>query len=375
MKKLLIATDSFVPRMDGIARFLLQIIPALQREFEITVIAPAFQGEQQDPPGIKVIRIPLHHITFGDWPLPKWKSKVVCKAVDEADVVFSQSIGPIGTIAIDRAHKTDKNAIAYIHSVEWELAARALSHSRIFEWLIYALSKGHIQQVYNKCSLLMVPTTEIGELLKVQGIRTITTVVQMGVDTGLFVPPDAKSAAKERLGFDPKVKIVGYCGRIANEKDLVTLYRAFLMLRKKRSDTLLLIVGDGLESLKRMFKKQDKILVTGKINNVIPYLQAMDVYVLPSLTETSSLSTMEAMACGIPVITTKVGSLKFYIKNKENGLFFPKRNPYILSLKINQLLETESLRKMLGDQARKTITENFQWNKTENMICDILSDF
>jgi len=84
---------------------------------------------------------------------------------------------------------------------------------------------------------------------------------------------------------------------------------------------------------------------------------------LPSLTETTSLSTLEAMACGLPVIVSNVGCLREYIKEKYNGLLFPKNNSYVLYEKLKFLIENPSLREEIGKNARKT-TENFSWEKT-----------
>ena len=99
-------------------------------------------------------------------------------------------------------------------------------------------------------------------------------------------------------------------------------------------------------------------------NNIVPYLQAMDIYVLPSLTETTSISTLEAMSCGLPVIVTPVGSLPGYIQNNYNGIFFPKRDPYRLEKKLSRLINNPGLRKTIGDNARKTVKEKFSWENT-----------
>jgi len=116
-------------------------------------------------------------------------------------------------------------------------------------------------------------------------------------------------------------------------------------------------------------------MLPGSVDNVVDYLQAMDVFVLPSLTETSSLATMEAMACELPVVTTKVGFVKEYIREKHNGMFFPFKNSLVLSMKIEMLLENPELRAELGRNARKTIVESFSWEKTKERISEIIGRY
>ena len=155
----------------------------------------------------------------------------------------------------------------------------------------------------------------------------------------------------------------------------MTLYKAFQRLERRYPNIVLLIVGEGLKEQKKIFKKDGKVIVTGSKNDVVPYLQAMDVYVLPSLTETSSLSTMEAMSCSIPVITTKIGYPKKYIREKVNGLFFPIKNDYVLSIKLDSLLKDDNVRKEMGREARNTIKGRFSLDKTIKEIKRVLMEY
>jgi glycosyltransferase involved in cell wall biosynthesis len=109
-------------------------------------------------------------------------------------------------------------------------------------------------------------------------------------------------------------------------------------------------------------------MMPGGTNNVVPYLQAMDIYCLSSLTETTSLATLEAMACGVPILATKVGFVRDYIKQGVNGLFFKKGNSYELAREIELLLKQTELRRKIGAEARRTVEREFDWNKTAREI-------
>jgi glycosyltransferase involved in cell wall biosynthesis len=115
------------------------------------------------------------------------------------------------------------------------------------------------------------------------------------------------------------------------------------------------------------------VILAGAKNNPIPYLQVMDIYCMTSLTETTCLSVLEAMSCGLPVVSTEVGFIKSYIKNGYNGLFFDKQNQYSLAKNIQRLVFDEKLRKTLGNNARRTIVEQFSWDKTAQGIEEALN--
>ncbi len=375
MRKLLIATDSFLPRWDGIARFLIEIVPKLTGDFEITIIAPQFEGEGIAIEGVTIVRLPLYKFQIGDYTPPKFEAKKIRELVAEHDIVWSQTIGPIGMTAIRLGRKANKTVLAYIHSIEWELVTKSIEAKHINRFMTGLLVKKVAKYFYNKCDLLLIPSVDVARLLRLQGIRTPKIVIRLGVNTERFKPSSEKEILKEKLGFTKESVIIGFSGRIGREKDLKTLYRAFVRLEKSYKQVNLLIVGTGVKTEEKMFSGSHRMKIVGPTNNIVPYLQAMDIFVLPSLTETSSLATMEAMATGLAIIATPVGSIQEYIRDRKNGLTFPKQNPYVLSLKLEQLVKNPELRKTLGENARKTILENYTWDRTIERIKEILHSF
>ncbi|MBI4149322.1 glycosyltransferase [Candidatus Woesearchaeota archaeon] len=365
MKKLLIATDSFLPRWDGIARFLSEIIPHLT-EYEVTVIAPDFSDGSDGGaslPNIRVIRIPLFGFSIGDFTPPRFRPSIIKKACADADIVWTQTIGPIGGCAIRYGRQLKKPVIAYIHSLEWELVTKSIGAKRLRSKIYHALTKKIARHLYNKCTLLMVPSQEISEIITWEGIRAVKTVVKMGTDIKRFAPAQSKRLAKQGIGLDMSKQVIGFVGRLGREKDPRTLYRAFVRLRK-HYPVHLLIIGRGVPELEALFRDKPEITWVPKTNEVAKYLQAMDVYVLPSLTETSSLSTIEAMATGIPVVVTEVGALKEYIQDRYNGVFFRKQDPFDLAKKIAIIFDDKDLQGTLSANARFTATSQFNMENT-----------
>jgi glycosyltransferase involved in cell wall biosynthesis len=372
-KKLLIATDNFLPRWDGIARFLSEIIPRLLNTYDITVVAPDF-GAYEDP-NIKIVRMPLSKfLKVGDFSIPKVKYGVVNKLVKDSDIVFSQTIGPIGSVAINASKRYKKPLAAFIHSIEWELVPKALNNPLLKKYS-QIIAKKVAKNLYNKCNLLLMPSNNIADMFLWNNIRTRSEVAHLGVDTLKFVPttPEKRVEIRKSLGYTDEDIIIGYHGRISREKDLITLLRAFMRLQIHHDNVKLLIIGDGVNSIKKQLAVRKDVLLTGAKNNPVSYLQAMDIYCLTSLTETTCLSVLEAMSCQLAVVSTEVGFIKNYIKNNQNGLFFQKQSPYHMARQVERLIFDLVLRQKLGENARRTVIEQFSWDKTARNIEKALS--
>jgi glycosyltransferase involved in cell wall biosynthesis len=370
MKKLLIVSDTYAPRIDGITSFLLEIIPRLKSNFDVKVLAPDF-GKY--PGSVQHIKVPLFNVFVGDFQIAKPVLSKIKEAVINSDIVFIQTIGMVGYLAIKYAKKYNKPIVTYKHIIEWELVPHAVNRKLLFKILSFFI-KLSSRSIFNKCNLIICPSHTIAEKLSWYKIKPRKAVVPVGIDSSKFIPPKNKKEAKESIGLDPKNLIIGYHGRLANEKGIKILVRVYKQLSRKYKNLRLLILGDGLEELKHFVKEKGAIYVTGK-KNVIPYLQAMDIYCMPSFTETSCLSLIEAMSCELPVITTNAGMIGDYVKDNENGLIIEKKNTYSLFKAIKNLINNDEKKKTLGVAARKTVLEIFDWEVTSKKIIKILTDY
>lgn len=366
-RTLLIATDSFLPRWDGIARFLYEVIPYLKRHFDIIVAAPRFKGRIQGIEDVVVVRFPVYNRMIGDINPAKFKRKQMKRLVQKADIVWTHSIGFIGALAMHYAKKLNRPLISFVHSVEWFLFSKSLKRGRkLVEFTIRKM----VPFLYNKCSLIMVPFDGMVPLIEDQGIKPKKEIVHLGIDTNRFRPAESKRLAKERLDLNPNNVVIGYLGRFGREKDLPTLYKAFRRMHHDRLNTTLFLVGGEIS-----FDEMEDVKIIGPVDNTAPYYQAMDIYVLPSLTETTSLTTMEAMATGLPVVVTPVGYVEKYVEHKSNGFVFPCGNDERLSIILKKLVSDMHLRKDIGKAARHTMVQKHSWEKTAENIIGILKRF
>jgi len=366
MRRLLICSDCFLPRWDGIARFLNDIIPDLP--YEVGVIAPKFPGNLSVP--YPVHRIPLSMLKVGDFRIAFPSTKQIAKIMQPYDLVWTHSIGPIGANAIGVASQLGKPVVSFVHSLDWELVPKSLSRWNPVQLIATHWANYRVRRCYNTSRTVMVPSDEVQELLQYKGVHTDFRRVNLGVRTEKFAPPLDKDQAKRNLGIDPNQTVIGYVGRLSREKDVETLLHAFSLVP---GNACLLIVGDGLMTIKAKLN-HPRIKYVGQQNNVIPYLQAMDIYVLPSLTETTSLSTLEAMSCGVVPVCTPVGLVQKYVREKENGLFFPMRNPFVLSLKLKWLMNDKEMLQKMSARARRTVEIGFSWQHTVTDCVRILGE-
>lgn len=376
-KKLLITTDCFLPRWDGITRFLVDILPALVKEYHVTILAPDFEGSvdyQRYPwlQHIELVRFPLFYVQIGDIYFSNVTYSAIQQHVSSADIIFNQTLGPIGIFTISAARRCKKKVISYVHSLEWELATKSVKRGK---FLAHVLSRLVVRYLYNRCHLLLVPTAEVMEKLSILHVKTTKHILPLGTDAQVFIPTSQKNLAKKTLGFLPSDFVVGFVGRLGREKDLTTLYRAFRRLEKNIPSAKLLIVGVGVRELERMLHGKKNVMLVGKQDNVVPYLQAMDVYVLPSLTETTSLSTLEAMSCGLPVVCTPVGYVKEYVHDGVNGYLFPFKHVSLLYQRLLYLAEHKTVRQRFGIAARKTVLHGFTLQKKLQQLQRLLHSF
>ena len=176
--------------------------------------------------------------------------------------------------------------------------------------------------------------------------------IPLGVDLRKFRPLPKEEALKAKVELLGKrdLKVVLFVGRLDPIKDLPTLLRAFKILVDRLPNVVLLVIGWGMEAHKymRMAKElglSDKVVFLGFIpHDELPiYYNMADVYVLPSLYEEWSNTIMEAMACGIPVVATRVGSNPHLVKDGVTGFLIPPRDPSLLAERIYRILSDKEL--------------------------------
>jgi sugar transferase (PEP-CTERM/EpsH1 system associated) len=195
------------------------------------------------------------------------------------------------------------------------------------------------------------------------------TQIYNGVDTVRFQPRRHRQIAGSPTGFfPPQALVLGTVGRMQVVKDQITLVRAFVHLVKTMPEARrvlrLITVGEGplyAEALHilRTEKCEQYAWLPGARSDVPALLNAMDVFVLPSLAEGISNTVLEAMASGLPVIATRVGGNVELIEDGRTGFLVPAADPVGMAAAIRRYLDDPELVPKHGAEARKKAEAQF----------------
>jgi glycosyltransferase involved in cell wall biosynthesis len=195
-------------------------------------------------------------------------------------------------------------------------------------------------------------------------------IIPNGVDLERFRPADAEErrALRHRLGWSDGLVAV-YTGRLVTYKGLPLLLRVWESLHRERGSATLVLVGaagadmhaceDELRTFVREHDLEESVRFTGTVPDVSGYLRAADLFVFPTLDEAFGLSLVEAMACGLPVVSTAVGGIRDFLLDGVNGIEVAPNDDDALRAAILRLIASAGDRERLGRAARDTTAMRF----------------
>jgi glycosyltransferase involved in cell wall biosynthesis len=188
------------------------------------------------------------------------------------------------------------------------------------------------------------------------------------VDIDAFATRINAQLCRISLGIDDGVPIIGIVARLAEVKDHSTLFRACKILNDNRIDFRLLVIGDGplksnLVKLADSLGLQNTIIFTGTRHDIPDLLNAMDIFVLSSISEGISLTLIEAMSCFLPIVATNVGGNPEVIVDGETGFLVPSQNAEALADKLILLMKMPDVRRRMGKAGRARAVKLFSMQK------------
>ncbi|MEM7256720.1 MAG: glycosyltransferase [Pseudomonadota bacterium] len=176
--------------------------------------------------------------------------------------------------------------------------------------------------------------------------------------------PEGDSSAREELQIPAESLVFGTIARFDPIKNLPMMINGFREVHQRLPDTRLLMVGDGeereaLEALVKEAGLKDSVLFTGYQSDTARYMSAIDVYLLTSFSEGTSMTLLEAMATRKPPIVTAVGGNIEIVEHLKNGLVVDSGDTERLVSHMNELVEDKQQRVQLGNAARDEYEKRF----------------
>jgi glycosyltransferase involved in cell wall biosynthesis len=248
--------------------------------------------------------------------------------------------------------------------------------------LVKAVIENYLADYMRKCHHVVVPSESIKKkLVDLYGISRQITAVATGIDLSQWAAADGHEIRQTENWGDDTVLIS--VGRLAKEKNWPTLIKAVAPVLKKRSQTRLVLVGDGNErkSLQKLTTElgiEQQVQFTGNISHseVIAHLKAADLFCFASVTETQGLVTMEAMAAGLPVVAVDASGTRDVVTHEQEGLL-TKNDPAALTQAIETVLDNDSLRQRLaaaGLERAKTLSTDAQAQRLVSVYEQAIED-
>lgn len=274
------------------------------------------------------------------------------------DLIFATWAYPDGFGSFLIAKLFKKPIVIKVHGSDINL------HTKYFlrrKMISYALRNS--DKVIAVSNALMERMVEIGVA------RDKINVIPNGIDPALFFPMD-KAECRAKLGLPVEKKVVIYIGNLVPVKGVEYLLEAIGIISEKKESPHLVIVGDGkqedyLKKKSRALGIQDKVSFVGrKAHAEIPiWLNAADVLCLPSLNEGCPNVALEAMACGRPVVASKVGGLTDIIVSTEEGILVEPENSEDLTRGIIKALSKSWDSRLIRAEAVK-----FSWKDSAGKL-------
>lgn len=301
-------------------------------------------------------------LASGEYRITYWPFTAVRRALkaELPDVIHVHTMGLLGFYLLWRAKRDHIPIVATNHlmpeNVLMSLPA-FLKDNRV----VHSIFWRSIVWFHNRFYEVTSPTPSAVELLKKYGLKRPARAISNGIDTSLYVP---KAGNKDPQ--DPRIARFAiahpyaiYLGRVNAEKRIDQLLDGFALFAKETSDAQLVIAGTGnrLEQLKTQAEKlgiASRVVFTGRVSDEekIALLQNAQLYAITSPAELQSIATLEAMACGLPVIAVDIAALHELCQDGENGYLVPAGDASALSTALEKIMTDSKRSKQFGEASR-----------------------
>jgi glycosyltransferase involved in cell wall biosynthesis len=314
--RFLLITDTFPPDINGVARTLATLASGLHSRGHEVEIVTTLEAPPKEEPTLK------RHTVMA-MPLPgypglrmgfttTWQMQALYEEF-KPDALYVATETPLGIASIRAAKKMNIPVVSGFHTnFQTYLEDYALPGLESF-------AQGMLRSIHNQTARTLTPSVDTAAMLEKWGIQNVG-VMGRGVDTDLFDPARRDPGLRQSWGADETTPVALYVGRVAAEKNLELLTRAFAAFRRTHPLAPSVVVGDG-PKLKSLQEEHPEFHYAGARtgNDLAMHYASADVFLFPSITETFGNVVLEAMASGLMTVAYDYAAPRLLIRNGENG--------------------------------------------------------
>ncbi len=361
--RILMISDVYFPRINGVSTST-QIFreELIRRGHKVTLIAPHYPNcaEEED-----IIRIPSHQVLFDPEDRMMQRKEVLALLPmlrnEKYDLLHIQTPFVAHYLGVKLAAALNIPCLETYHTFFEEY----LFHYVPFvpkAWM-RALARYFTRKQCNDVDSVVVPSTAMREILEGYGVTTTMKIIPTGMELNQFHSCNG-SAFRERYQIPAARPTLVHIGRVAHEKNIGFLLHMLQQLRSSIPDILLIIAGEGpaLPHLRKLTAKlglTDNVLFVGylsRANTLLDCYCAGNAFVFSSRTETQGLVLLEAMALGVPVVSTAVMGTRDILQ-PQRGALVAQEDPIKFAETVKLLLDNDLLHKRLSKEARDYVKE------------------
>ena len=317
--RIAVVTETWPPEVNGVALTLAKLVHGLcQRNHAVQLIRP-----RQDKNETALVQDDMSELLLTGLPIPRYpqlklglpskKALIRAWTLRRPDLVHIATEGPLGWSALQAARRLRL-------PVTSDFRTNFHSYSKHYGvgWLRKPIV-AYLRKFHNNTACTMVPTHLLKSELQKLGFDNLR-VVARGVDTGMFHPRHRSEALRQSWGADDKTLVLLSVGRLAPEKNLDLVVKAYQALRAAQRPVRLVFAGDGPYRAELQARCPDAVFLGmcdhQTLSTVYP---SADLFLFPSLTETFGNVTLEALACGTPVLAFDSAAASELVQANRNG--------------------------------------------------------